>query len=301
MFDEEHTALNDDDQSSGESADAEQNGSDTDDTDATGGDTAGSEGDGGEGDGSEDQGQDDGTDTGDKGKPQMVPKHRLDEVIGQRDTERQRAERLEGQVEYLADIVRQHQSGQRTTEKQQDKAQDALDALIASGEVKKEDAQRLQKIIDAMGYHRGDGKPDGRVEKLERTVENLTKMLGDQADRKEKDSVLKTYGDIITEDDLDAVMKKWANSRDPEERHAAQNWSYEKIVKIAFHDKIVQNEVDKALKGKKSPAPKIDKKAGDKSPKKPQQEDFEWESGNGEASMDALKRSLLVDVASEGQ
>lgn len=292
-MDEEDTALNEDDgQSSTESADGEKDGSDDTSKDGTGDDTAGDDG-----TGQEDAEGADGA--GDK-KP-MIPKDRFDEVISERNSARDENQRLQGQVDYLAQMIAKQQSGDKVTDKQQDKAQNALDALIASGKVKKEEADRLQEVVDAMGYVRSDGKPDSRVEGLEKKVDSLTKMLGEQADSKEKEAVLKQYGDLITEDDLNSVMKEWAKSKDPDLRHAAENWSYEKIVKLAFHDKIVASEVDKALKGKKKPAPKIDGKAGDKSPKKPEKSEFEWESGDGASSAEALKREILADLATDAE
>lgn len=299
LMDEEDTALNEDDgQSSTDSADGDQNGSDDASKDGSADDTGADDGNGQEG-------QDDGTgdgadDTGDKKKP-MIPKDRFDEVITERNAAREESQRLQGQVDYLAQMIAKQQSGEKVTEKQQDKAQNNLDALVAAGKIKKEDAERLQEVIDAMGYRRGDDKPDSRVEGLEKKVDSLTKMLGEQADSKEKEAVLKKYGDLITEDDLNSVMKEWAKSKDPDLRHAAENWSYEKIVKLAFHDKIVANEVDKALKGKKKPAPKIDGKPGDKSPKKPQKDDFEWEPGDGASSSEALKRDILADLATDSE
>lgn len=298
MFADEDTAQNDAGQASGEIADTDTSGSDASSTDDSAGDTGTDDGTGKE------EGHDgNADDQGEAKKPgePMIPKSRFDTVIGERNTARDEAMRLQGQVEYLAQMVSKSQSGKPVSEQQQDKAQTALDALIEAGTVKREDATQLQKIIDAMGYHRGDSKPDTRVEKLERTVEHLTKMLGDKADREEKDAALKEYGDIITADDLDAVMKDWANSRDPELKQAATSWSYGKIIKLAFHDKIVKNEVDKALKGKKSPPPPIEKKGNGKTPPKPEKEDFAWDPGNGETSMDALKRSILVETATDGE
>lgn len=293
FFADEDTADNADDQTAGDSADADQTDSDDSATDGSADDTGAAD----------DTGDDvhDKKEGDDKKADPMIPKSRFDEVIAERNSARDETTKLQGQVEYLADIVAKTRSGDKVSEKQQDKAQNALDALIEAGEVKKEDAIRLQKILDAAGYKRGDDKPDSRVEKLEKTVEGLTKLLGDKEDRAERETVLKKYGDIITEDDLDTVMKQWAKSRDPEERQAAQSWGYEKIVKIAFHDKIVASEVDKALKGKKKPAPAIGKKGGDKSPKKPDQSDFEWKSGDGESSTEALKRSIIADMADDAE
>lgn len=230
-------------------------------------------------------------------EPPMIPKDRLDEVIGERNTLRTQVDTLTQQVTYLTEVVAKHQSGAVTTPKEQDKAQDALDTLIADGQVTKPEAQKLQRIIDAMGYKRGDA-PDPsatKVTELERKVDLLTNKYSADADAKEKVDALKEYEGVVTEQELEDELKSMARSKDPELRNMVKTSSYKTIIRQRFFDKIVQNEVDRVSKAKPKNAPKVDPSKS--APvRKPDAKEIKYDPKNPKAYDRAIREEMRAKL-----
>lgn len=189
--------------------------------------------------------------------PQMVPLDRLNEVIEERNLLRENVGTLSRHVETLTAMVTKSQE-KPLTHKEQEKTQDALDAMIASGEITKEDAVKLQKVVDALGYARKSNEEDPRIKSLESTVKSLQQREADRADAQELAATLKKYEGVITEQQLTDKMVEFAKSKDPSLVRLAREGSYDEIAKAGFFDEIVQAEVAKATKGKPAPAPKVE-------------------------------------------
>lgn len=229
--------------------------------------------------------------------PDPVPYNRFKEKVDENSTLRTQVDTLTQQVTNLTEIVQKHQSGAGVTPKEQDKAQNALDDLIADGQISKQEAQKLQRIVDAMGYRRGDApNPDaGKVTELERKVDFLTNQLTSKADKEQKDSALKTFEGVVSEQELDETMKSMARSKDPEDREMAKSASYHTIIKLKFHDKIVQQEVDRVLKDKTKPAPKIE--PGKSTPARtPAPTEIKYDPKNPKAYDKAVKAELRAKL-----
>lgn len=236
-----------------------------------------------------------------KDSSQMIPKDRFDEVIGERNGLRSQVETLSQQVTSLTEIVQKHQSGAVTTPREQDKAQSALDDLIAEGQITKPEAQKLQRIVDAMGYRRGEPTDPNasKVTELEKKVDFLTNKLSSDADMKQKESALKKFEGVVTEQELDAEMKKMANSKDPEDREMVKSASYSTIIKVRFHDKIVQRDVDAALKVAPKNAPKIE--PGKSTPTRtPEVKEIKYDPKDPKAYERALKAEMKAKLHEKG-
>lgn len=239
---------------------------------------------------------------GGKKEPDPVPYGRFKEKVDEAAGLREQVGTLTQQVTYLTEVVAKHQSGAGTSPKEKIQAQNALDDLITSGEVTKADAQKLQRLIDAMGYRRGDAvDPNAsKVTDIEKRLDTLTNQLNSEADAKAKTKALKEFEGVVTEEELDTEMKKMANSRDPELKHMATTASYKVIIQSRFHDKIVQAEVDKAIKAKAPPAPKID--PGKTPPTRtPAKGELKYDPSNPKAFEKALKAEIRAKVREKAE
>lgn len=186
-----------------------------------------------------------------------VPLTRLNEVIDERNALRETTSALTRQVETLTQMVTKAQEGPVSV-KQQEKAQDALDELIAAGEITRDEANKLQKILDASGYARKSKEEDPEIKTLKETVKQLQHKQYLDQDTAELQSTLKKYEGIVDAPKIEAKMKEWAQSKDPELMRLAREGSYEDIVRKGFFSEIVQAEAAKLTKGKPPVAPKID-------------------------------------------
>lgn len=189
-----------------------------------------------------------------------VPLARLNEVIEERNALRETTSALSRQVETLTTMVSKAQDGGKVTAKEQDKAQDALDSLITAGEITREEATKLQRIVDAMGYEkkRPANEEDPRIKQLEGTVKQLQQKHYEDADASELSSTLKKYEGIVDQGKVQEKMKEFARSGDSELVRLAREGSYEDIIRKGFFSEIVQAEAAKLTKGKPPVAPKIE-------------------------------------------
>lgn len=226
---------------------------------------------------------------------QNVPLSRLNEVIDERNALRETTSALTRQVDTLTTMVAKVQDGAKVTPKEQDKAQDALDGLITAGEITREEATKLQRIVDAMGYAkaRPANEKDPRIEQLESTVKNLQQKHYEDADATELSSTLKRYEGIVDQAKVQEKMKEFAKSGDQELMKLAREGSYEDIIRKGFFTEIVQAEVTKLTKGKPAVAPKID--AGKSvQVKTPATEELLYDPADPKAYDRALRKAILA-------
>lgn len=226
----------------------------------------------------------------------MVPRDRLNEVIEERNLLRENIGTLSRHVETLTTMVAKSQE-KPLTQTETVKTQDALDALIESGEVSREDAIKLQKIVDAMGYAKATKDKDPEIEQLKTTVRELQAREAKKQDDAELAETLKKFEGVITEEQLTAKMVEFAKSKDPALVRLAQHGSYDEIAKAGFFDEIVQAEVAKATKGKPPVAPKVEQ--GKQPPvKTPKVEPIVYDPKNPKA-YEAQMRAAVVQKLRE--
>lgn len=226
-----------------------------------------------------------------------VPISRLNEVIDERNSLRETTSALTRQVGTLTEMVSKLQTGVQTTPKEQEKAQDALDGLITAGEITREEATKLQKIVDAMGYKRGSDNPEiaalkQTIEEQGKTVKSLQQKQYEDLDAAELNDTLKQYEGIVTRETLQQKMTEFAKSKDPELLRLVREGSYEDIIRKGFFSEIVQAEAAKLTKGKPVPAPKIE--PSKQTVRTPQVEEILYDPANPEAYDRALRKAILA-------
>lgn len=223
-----------------------------------------------------------------------VPLSRLNEVIEERNALRETTTALTRQVETLTTMVTKAQTGP-TTEKQKEVAQDALDGLISAGEITRDEATKLQKIVDAMGYARKSNEEDPRLKALEGTVKQLQQKQYMDQDAIELADTLKKYEGIVDRSKIEGKMKEFAQSGDPDLMRLVKEGSYEDIVRKGFFSEIVQAEAAKLTKGKPPAAPKIE--PGKQQPvKTPQTEEVLYDPADPKAYDRALRKAIRTKV-----
>lgn len=224
-----------------------------------------------------------------------VPLSRLNEVIEERNALRETTSSLTRQVETLTTMVTKVQGGEKVTVKEQDKAQDALDGLITAGEITRDEANKLQKIVDAMGYARKSNEEDPEIKTLKETVKQLQQDKYLDQDAKELQATLKKYEGIVDAPKIEAKMKEYAQSRDPELMRLAREGSYEDIVRKGFFSEIVQAEAAKLTKGKPTAAPKIDP-SKQEPVKKPDTKEIVYDPADPKAYDRAVRAAVIAKV-----
>lgn len=229
-----------------------------------------------------------------------VPLSRLNEVIDERNALRETTSALTRQVETLTTMVTKVQDGGKVTAKEQDKAQDALDGLISAGEITREEAVKLQKIVDAMGYTRGKAEKDPEVESLKATVKQLQQDKYMDQDAKELQATLKKFEGIVDAPAIEAKMKEFAQSGDPELIRLAREGSYEDIVRKGFFTEIVRAEAEKITKGKPPAAPKIDP-SKQETVKKPEVKEIVYDPADPKAYDRAVRAAVLAKVREKAE
>lgn len=231
--------------------------------------------------------------------PQMVPLDRLNEVIEERNSLRETSAAMSRNIETLTALVTKSQSAPLTP-KETEKTQDALDQLIASGEITKEDAIKLQKVVDALGYARKSNEEDPRIKALESTVKTLQQREAEKLDAAELAETLKKFEGVISEQQLTDKMVEFAKSKDPKLVRLAREGSYEEIAREGFFTEIVQAEVAKATAGKPAPAPKIDP-APQKPVKQPQEKELLFDPANPKAYERELRQRVLAKAKQQAE
>jgi len=228
-----------------------------------------------------------------------VPLSRLNEVIEERNSLRETTSALTRQVETLTTMVTKAQDGPITA-KEQDKGKDALDELIEAGEISRDEYVKLSKILDAGGFARKSKEEDPEIKVLKETVKQLQNKQYLDQDAVELQTTLKRYEGIVDAPKIEAKMKEWNQSRDPELMRLAREGSYDDIVRKGFFNEIVQAEAAKLTSGKPPVAPRIDP-SKQEPVKKPDVKEILYDPADPKAYDRAMRAAILAKIREKAE
>jgi hypothetical protein len=240
-----------------------------------------------------------------------VPYTRFQEVIDDRNTEREARMRLETRVDNLTNLLTQVATSDRpATKKETKEVTKSLDQIIEELDLDPQEARNLEAVVTTILTQKGVVEGT-KVAELESTVRKLQEQNQQRAtedfiraDRAEKTDALKKYDGVITADELEGLLTKLQNSSNQRDKDEYDHSSYESIIRNHFHEKIVQREVDKALenRSKNPPAPAVQTGTGGKGsrPKKPEPKDDLIEPGRGGVA-EMLTQQILSDLSRPGE
>ena len=236
-------------------------------------------------------------------EPKTVPYDRLQEVIAERNVERERVDNL---TTLLTKVAEREGSATPVETKEVTKS---LDEVVKELELDPQEAKNLEAVVNTILSQKGVAE-NSKVQELEKTVQGLTEgqnLRATQdlatADANEKAEAIKKYEGIITAEELDGVLETMRSSTNPRDKSEYDHSSYESIIKDKFHDKIVEAAVDKAMntKTENPPVPPVEtgKPDGNKL-KTPEPKDDLIEPGQG-GVVESLTASMMAEISKPGE
>ena len=237
-----------------------------------------------------------------------VPYGRFKETIDQKNTAQQEAKQLREEnarlVTDLTDMAKAVAGGDRITKTEKADAKEDIASLVKQGIIAQADADQFMRVLNAARPSR-EPVDSEKTKELETTlkaateeIKGLKNVIYGEKDSQEKASALKKFEGIVDAPKLTEKLSEMMNSKDPTRRYLAEHGTYTDIIKHEFSEEILQAEVDKVVKGKVTPAPKIDPSKGKGGPKKPDSKDIEYDPSNPRAADIALKAKLRSQMSS---
>ena len=237
-------------------------------------------------------------------EPKTVPYDRLQEVISERNTERERVDTL---TALLTKVATREESA---TKKETKEVTKSLDDVVKELDLDPQEAKNLEAVVNSVLNSKGVAE-SAKVTELENTVKGLTDQQNQQAtqnlaaaDAKQKAEAIKKYEGVVTVEELDAALETMRNSTNPQDRSEYDHSSYEAIIKDKFSDKILETAVNKAMEAKleNPPVPPVDTgKAGEENkPKTPEPPDDLIEPGQGGVA-ETLASQMMSEISKPGE
>lgn len=229
-------------------------------------------------------------------EPDPVPYGRFKEKVDEANLSKAEAEKLREEnkqlVTQLTETLSTIKSGDKITKEEKVEAREDIETLVKNGTMTREDADNFLRALNAAGVARGTTESDKKVSAMEKELKELKQVLYGDKDAQNLKSAVAQFDGIVSEEDVKAKLKEMVNSKDPDRVHAANNFSYEKIIKMEFGEQIYKAETEKVLKAKKEPAPKVPVKGSKDSPKKPDEAEVVYDPANPRAFSRSLRDEL---------